>query len=154
MSGTQKFPVDAAFEGRPFKASENRPRVLVVDDEPVIADTIVTILTHNGYAATAAYDADVALETALVTPPDVLITDVYLPGMNGVDLALTIKRVFPGCGILLFSGQASAKDLLANTRRSGSHFTLLTKPVPPMDLLETVAAHLNAGLSRQFAAAN
>jgi CheY-like chemotaxis protein len=154
MSGKRNSDVVTAFEGRSFNAVDNRPRVLVVDDEPVIADTITTILTHNGYAATAAYDADVALESALVTPPDVLITDVYLPGMNGVDLALTIKRVFPDCGILLFSGQASAKDLLANTRRAGSHFTLLSKPVPPMDLLETVAAHLNAGRSMQFAAAN
>jgi CheY-like chemotaxis protein len=154
MSGKRNALVDSAFEGRSFSASENRPRVLVVDDEPVIADTIVTILSHNGYAATAAYDADVALESALMMPPDVLITDVYLPGMNGVDLALTIKRVFPGCGVLMFSGQASAKDLLSNARRAGSHFTLLTKPVPPMDLLETVAAHLNAGLSMQLAAAN
>jgi CheY-like chemotaxis protein len=154
MSGKRNALVDSAFEGRSFNASESRPRVLVVDDEPVIADTIVTILAHNGYAATAAYDADVALESALVAPPDVLITDVYLPGMNGVDLALTIKRVFPDCGVLLFSGQASATDLLANARRAGRHFTLLTKPVPPMDLLETVAAHLNAGFSMQFAAAN
>jgi CheY-like chemotaxis protein len=154
MNGTQNSPVDSAVEGRSFNASDNRPRVLVVDDEPLIADTIVTILKHNGYAATAAYDADMALESALVTPPQVLITDVYLPGMNGVDLALTVKRVFPDCGVLLFSGQASAKDLLANARRAGSHFTLLTKPVPPMDLLETVAAHLNPGISMQFVAAN
>lgn len=152
MSGTQNSPVNSVFEGHSFSASENRPRVLVVDDEQAIADMLVRILNHNGYSAIAAYHADVALESALVTPPDVLITDVYLPGMNGIELALTIKRVFPDCGVILFTCQVSAKDLLANARRAGSHFTLLTKPVPPIDLLEVVAAHLNAGPSMQYAA--
>src|SRR5271169_3829540 len=154
MSGKRNSDVVTAFESRSFNAVDNRPRVLVVDDEPAIADTIVKILKLNGYAATAAYDADAALESALVMPPELVITDVILPGMNGIELGLTIKRVFSDCGVILFSGQASATDLMANARRAGRHFTLLTKPVPPMDLLETVAAHLNTGRSAQFAAAS
>jgi CheY-like chemotaxis protein len=153
MSGKRNSDNVTAYESRSSSTIDNRPRVLVVDDEPVIADTIVKILRLNGYGATAAYDAEGALEAALVRPPELLITDVILPEMNGIELALTVKRVFPDCGVILFSGQASAKDLLANARRAGSHFTLLTKPVPPMDLLETVAAHLNTARSMQFATA-
>ena len=77
-----------------------------------------------------------------------LITDVVLPGMNGIKLATTIKRVFPDCKILLFSGQASTKDLLAGAGREGARFTLLNKPVPPTDLVAMVAEHLNTDSAR------
>ena len=57
-----------------------RPVVLVVDDESVIADTLAEILTRSGYTGVAEYDGDSALETALLMPPEMLITDVVLPG--------------------------------------------------------------------------
>jgi len=122
-----------------------RPSVLVVDDESVIADTLTEILLRGGYAAVAAYDAETALESALLTPPEMLVTDVVLPAMSGIDLAITIKRIFPDCKIILFSGQASTSDLLAAANREGHHFTLLTKPVHPADLL----AHIRDSLQRQ-----
>jgi CheY-like chemotaxis protein len=59
--------------------------------------------------------------------------------MSGIELAITIRRIFPDCKILLFSGQASTEDLLAAARRDGHQFTLLTKPVHPLDLLARVA---------------
>jgi DNA-binding response OmpR family regulator len=96
-------------------------------------------LSRAGYAAMAAYDASDALETALVTPPEMLITDVVLPGMNGIELAIKIRRIFPDCKILLFSGQAATVDLLATAKSSGHHFTLLSKPVHPKDLLMRVS---------------
>jgi CheY-like chemotaxis protein len=129
-----------------------RPRVLVVDDESMIADTITKILSLSGYAATATYDGDDALETALISPPDLLITDVMLPGMNGIDLAITIKRVYPDCKILLFSGQAATADLMSSAKRAGHEFTLLSKPMPPMDLLKTIAMHLNSDANQGIAA--
>jgi CheY-like chemotaxis protein len=120
----------------------NRHRVLVVDDETIIADTIAKILRLEGYTATAAYDGDSALESALLKPPHLLLTDVVLPGMNGIELAQTIKRVYPDCQVLLFSGQASTLDLLASAHRSGHCFSLLSKPVPPEELLAQVARQL------------
>lgn len=128
-----------------------RRRILVVDDESAIADTIAKILTLSGYSAMATYDGDTALETALLTPPELLITDVVLPGMNGVELAITIKRVFPDCKILLFSGQAATADLLTSAHQAGHRFTLLSKPVPPQDLLAMVAKQLNQSGARQIA---
>ncbi len=114
----------------------------MVDDESAIADTVTEILCRSGYAATAAYDGNEALETALVNPPELLITDVVLPGMTGIELAIAIKRIFPDCKILLFSGQAATSDLMASACSAGHHFTLLAKPIHPKDLLARVATTL------------
>jgi CheY-like chemotaxis protein len=121
-----------------------RPVVLVVDDESIIADTLAEILNRSGYTGVAEYDGDSALETALLMPPEMLITDVVLPGMSGIELAITIRRIFPDCKIILFSGQASTSDLLAAARQDGHHFTLLNKPLHPQDLLARVSENLKA----------
>jgi len=71
-----------------------------------------------------------------------LITDVVLPGMGGIELAITVKRVFPDCKIILFSGHASTTDLLASAGRAGHAFVLLNKPVHPKDLLARVSEAL------------
>jgi DNA-binding response OmpR family regulator len=154
MSETRNSPIAPVGEPRSVQEFDVRQRVLVVDDETSIADTITTILSMSGYAAMAAYDGDDALETALVAPPHLLITDVVLPGMNGIELAITIRRVFPECEILLFSGQASTVDLLASAGCAGHQFTLLTKPVPPERLLAMVKEKLRPLNSYPMASAN
>jgi CheY-like chemotaxis protein len=125
------------------RAEGHRPVVMVVDDESVIADTLAEILARSGYNGIAAYDGDSALETALLHPPEMLITDVVLPGITGIELAIRMRRIFPECKIILFSGQASTADLLATARADGHHFTLLNKPLHPHDLLQQVADGLN-----------
>jgi DNA-binding response OmpR family regulator len=142
MSSRRSSPVVPIDQVPPEDTSAYRPVVLVVDDESAIADTLTEILSRSGYAAMTAYDGNDALETALLTPPEMLITDVILPGMSGVELAITIRRIFPDCKILLFSGQASTADLLTTAKREGHHFTLLSKPVHPRDLLACVAESL------------
>ena len=148
MNDTRNFPV--VSDGH---ASSSRVRVLVVDDESAIADTIAKILSLSGYPAVSAYDGNDALEIALMRPPEMLITDVALPGMNGIELAMTVRRIYPECKILLFSGQAATSDLLATAGRAGHHFTLLNKPVPPQDLLTIVAQNLNTKNGRAVTAA-
>jgi DNA-binding response OmpR family regulator len=114
----------------------------VVDDESAIAETVAAILSRSGYAVMTAYDAQEAMETALLSPPELLITDVSLPGMSGIELAITMRRVFPDCRILLFSGHVATADLLAGAQRAGHTFTLLSKPVHPKDLLAWVTQSL------------
>lgn len=144
MSGRTNSPVVPIDSVPPADKGSYRPVVLVVDDESVIADTVAEILSRSGYAAMATYDANDALETALISPPEMLITDVILPGMNGVELALKIRRIFPDCKILLFSGQAVSVDLLATAKSSGHHFNLLSKPVHPKELLARVSESIGA----------
>ena len=142
MNGRPISPVVPISSAPPADTSAMRPVVLVVDDESVIADTLTEILSRSGYAAITAYDADEALEIALTTPPEMLITDVILPGMNGIELAIKIRRIFPDCKILLFSGQAATVDLLASANGAGHHFNLLSKPIHPRDLLAKVSEGL------------
>jgi DNA-binding response OmpR family regulator len=148
VSKNQNFPtvplrdVPASIEAN--NANGYRPVVLVVDDESVIADTLAEILSRSGYTGIAEYDGDSALETALLTPPEMLITDVVLPGMTGIELAISVRRIFPDCKIILFSGQASTADLLASARADGHHFTLLNKPLHPQDLLLRVSEGLKS----------
>jgi len=117
-----------------------RPLVLVVDDERVIAETLAVILSHSGFTAMTAHNAESALELARVIPPQLLLSDVMMgPGMDGTELAITMTREFPDCKVLLFSGHASTMDLLGKAREQGHDFTLLTKPVHPADLLARIA---------------
>lgn len=110
-------------------------KVLVVDDEKVIADTLAKILDLNGYDASAVYTGAAAVEAARTQQPELVISDVIMPDMNGIQAAIRIRAVLPGCKILLFSGQAATADLLENARAEGHEFEILAKPVHPADLL-------------------
>jgi CheY-like chemotaxis protein len=116
-----------------------RPDVLVVDDERIIADTLSMILSRNNYDVMTAYDGGSALELARAYRPFLLITDVVMPGMTGVELALALEEIIPDIKVLLFSGQAATFDMLAQANGLGRHFTLLTKPVHPVDMLRRVS---------------
>ena len=114
---------------------KRKPRVLMVDDERVIADTLAIILNQNGFTATAVYSGTVAIEKARSERPDLIISDVIMEDMNGIDAAINIRQFLPSCKILLFSGQAATADLLENARARGHQFEILAKPVHPQDLL-------------------
>ena len=126
----------------PDITEKRHPVVLVVDDERVIADTLAVILSNNGFAPLTAYDGESALEIATVIPPDLLISDVVMPGMTGIELAIAVVDTVPDCKVLLFSGQAATVDLLADARAAGRDFTTLTKPIHPTDLLARISGCL------------
>lgn len=112
-----------------------KPKVLVADDERVIADTLAIILNQAGFDATAVYSGEKAVELAASLKPDMLISDVMMPDLNGIDAAITVRQILPTCKILLFSGQAATADLLDRARTQGHEFEILAKPVHPQDLL-------------------
>lgn len=115
------------------------PSILVVDDEETLANTTVEILNISGFCAFVAYDGQTALELAAKLHPDILLTDVVMPGMNGVELALAINQLLPKTHVLLISGQAGTIDLLEKARAEGHSFDLIAKPIHPSKLIE----HLN-----------
>jgi len=116
-----------------------QPVVLVVDDEHIIADTLSVILSRSGFTVLTAYNASLALELARGVAPDLLLSDVMLgPGMDGTQLAIEMVKAHPECKVLLFSGHAATKDLLAKAHEDGHDFTLMTKPVHPADLLKRI----------------
>jgi DNA-binding NtrC family response regulator len=125
--------------------------ILVVDDERRIADTLALILQSNGYKTAVAYEGDSALAQTSKVRPDLLLTDVIMPGMNGIELALAVSKRLPECKVLLFSGQASTAELLERAQNQGCDFPLLSKPVHPEDLLKKVAEILNSSEFHQVA---
>jgi CheY-like chemotaxis protein len=146
MSPEFSFPViplkEVSKEDVVVLPIKDAPVVLIVDDEKVIADTLSIILTHAGFITMTAYDGESALRIANAITPDLLISDVVMPGITGVELAIKLTRSIPNLKVLLFSGQASTVDLLEKARRSGHHFAALTKPVHPTDMLKRIAESL------------
>jgi len=117
-------------------------RILVVDDEAALADTLALIFQRAGYTATAVYSAEDALAFIATHRPSLVVSDVVMPGMNGLAMAKNIQIAYPNCRVLLFSGNADTQDLLDAARREGHTFEVLAKPVPPPQMLEKVASLL------------
>jgi DNA-binding NtrC family response regulator len=113
-------------------------RVLIVDDEPMIANTLAQILNASGFVARAVYNGDLAVETAEELQPDVLLTDVIMRGISGIDVAMEVSERLPECRVILFSGQASTADLLEPAKTKGRRFEILTKPIHPQVLLSVL----------------
>lgn len=129
------IPIEQIASLEPDAVTPVAPVILVVDDEIVIADTLVAILRNKDYAATAAYSGEEALDLARALAPDFLLSDVRMPGMTGVDLACAVKNIVPECKILLFSGHATAEILSSDPRCELHGFPLLHKPLHPRELL-------------------
>jgi CheY-like chemotaxis protein len=119
----------------PASVSNSKPRVLVADDEQVIANTLAIILNQSGFEARAVFSGEKAVEALDSFQPDMLISDVIMTGMTGIEAAIITRAHMPNCKILLFSGQAATADLLEKARTQGHEFEILAKPVHPTDLL-------------------
>ncbi|ADW71467.1 response regulator [Granulicella tundricola] len=118
-------------------AITSQPIAFVVDDERNIADTLAIILGKNGFVATPFYNPLLALSAAALGPPDLLISDVMMPELSGVDLVIRIRALCPNCRVLLFSGQADTTDFRLLARSAGG-MSILAKPLHPERLLKEV----------------
>jgi DNA-binding NtrC family response regulator len=118
-----------------MSGADEKKRVLIVDDERVIADSLATIFSNEGYEARAVYSAEQALQLLSEWIPQLAVIDVRLPEMSGIDLAIHLKEQYRECKSLLFAGQAATSDLLGPARQSGHFFDILEKPVHPSALL-------------------
>ena len=117
-----------------------RRRVFVVDDEPVIGFTLATILESAGYTARSFTDPLDALRAAETSCPDYLISDVLMPSLNGIDLGMQFKAIYPGVKVLLFSGAQYPARQWEKATGKFNEFEVLAKPVHPRDLLAAIEA--------------
>ena len=116
----------------PFEA---QPSIFVVDDDAEIAKMLSVILQMNLFDAKP-YDVPrEALAAARLQAPDYLISDIAMPEMNGIELAIAIKGEMPGCKVLLFSGEGHSSSLVEDARAAGHSFALVQKPIRPEDLI-------------------
>jgi CheY-like chemotaxis protein len=107
----------------------------VADDEETIATTLAIILNQAGFEARAVFSGEQVVELLDSFQPEMLITDVVMPGMTGIEVAIAVRSRFPDCKILLFSGQAATADLLEQAKTHGHEFEIIAKPIHPSDLL-------------------
>jgi CheY-like chemotaxis protein len=113
-----------------------KPRVLVVDDEISIAKTLQAILSHEGFEVAIAFRGEEAVSVARDWRPDLVLSDVVMPGISGIEAAIQIREMLPACRIVLISGQGMVYDMMETARARGYDFDLLMKPMHPLDLIE------------------
>jgi CheY-like chemotaxis protein len=118
----------------------SRLHVLVVDDEQLITDTLCEILKENGFDATGAYSGPDAISAARKLRPDIVLTDVLMPKMSGVELGIHLRTEFPGIKVVLISGQAATSAIIRRAQAEGYFFELLPKPIHPDELISRLKA--------------
>jgi two-component system, OmpR family, response regulator ResD len=109
-------------------------RILVVDDDPAVAAYVTTILERAGYEVYAAPDLAGAREVAVAQPIDVLVSDVVLGAVDGLDVEEAIRALRPTVRTLFMSGYGRPRY------RTGAEDPVLAKPFAPSDLLDRVEA--------------
>ena len=114
-------------------------RILVVDDESLIAEAIAEILLENGYATRVALSGEQAVDLARVFEPDLLISDVIMGGMTGIETANEILSFLPSCKVILFSGQATTAESFRLGQRARENFEIVVKPLSQDVLLDRIA---------------
>lgn len=118
--------------------------ILIADDEPKVAETLRMILERAGYRTLIADNGEDAARMISESFPDVVLLDVILPRMDGVEVAIQACRAAPNCKVLLFSGRPDAADLLAQANKRGYNFEILAKPTRPNELLDKIKELLSA----------
>lgn len=111
-------------------------RLLIVDDERAVAESMAAIFRlagHEPYFATSPVEG---LALSRRVQPQLLITDVVMPGETGIQLAIKIQKVFPNCKVLLMSGQAETSNLIDEAEEQGYRFEIVAKPIWPPDLID------------------
>jgi CheY-like chemotaxis protein len=113
------------------------PKILVVDDEPIIVESMLAILSMEGYTVRGALSGEEAVAEAPTFKPDLLISDISMYRMNGIEAARLITAMFPDCRVLFHSGLMLAE--IAPLIPEGLAYSLARKPLPPEDLLDCIA---------------
>jgi CheY-like chemotaxis protein len=130
--------------------------ILVIDDEPDVRDAVKRVLDRAGYSVRTAENAMDALEELKRTPVDVVITDIIMPKINGVQAIESIRKEFPWVRIVAISGGGNfgvssyqpaaitTSAYLASAEKAGANL-VLTKPFEAIDLIEAVETVLGVG---------
>ena len=123
----------------------NRIKILVVDDEPGIVLTLAEILRNTGYKVATALSGEDAVAKASIFQPNLLLTDVRMGRMNGIEAAARIMTLLPECQVLFISADDALPSCIDQANAKGLKFDCIAKPASPQEVLRRVSARL-AGL--------
>jgi CheY-like chemotaxis protein len=127
--------------------------ILVVDDEPDVAEAIQAVLEHGGFTVVVANSAAAGLEAVETREFDVVVTDVIMPKVNGLELIRNLRRRHPRLRVIAISGGGSFGPLslkpdaisthaFIEAARDAGAMVVLTKPFDMEDLLSAIRQHL------------
>lgn len=117
------------------------PHILVIDDEAKVADSLAEVLRTAGYDVTAVLTGSQALAVVREFRPDLIICDVVMPEMNGVELARHLRIICPA-PLILLSGHVATTEILEANQAAGVE--VLAKPIHPRELLAKLRTYLAA----------
>ena len=116
-------------------------RILIVDDEHMVADTLRIIFTQHGFSARAVYSAAEAMACAAVFEPDILLCDINMPGKDGLELIAEMNTERPACQILVLTGAyASIHHVRERASQLKRKLSILPKPCQPSEVLRAADA--------------
>lgn len=118
-----------------------KERILVVDDERALALTLKAILQYYGYEVATAFSGEEAVVTAASFVPDLLLCDIYMGNMDGIEAATQITAKLPRCKVLFLSGHLPLSQTKLTSTRSFT-YELASKPVPPPELIKIISGML------------
>lgn len=127
----------------------NRVRILVVDDEPPMVELVRGYLVREGWAVLSASDGSEALEIARTQHPDVVILDLMLPGVDGIEVCRQI-RTFSDAYVVMLTAKSEEVDKLIGLAVGADDY--LTKPFSPRELVARIHAILRRARSTASAA--
>ena len=113
--------------------SASKARVAVVDDEHIIADTLTEILNSHGFQAKALYSGEAAVEEVRDFRPQIVLSDVQMGGIDGIEAAMRIRRLYPECRIILFTASPVRHSIHVEIDRLG--FEFIERPLHPQEVL-------------------
>ncbi|MFH0813813.1 MAG: response regulator [Pseudomonadota bacterium] len=124
-----------------------KPRVLIVDDEEAFRSALGKRLAVRGLEVNTVGSGKEALEELRNKPYDVILLDVKMPGMSGIEALAEIKKINPLLEVIILTGHASVDVAVEITKLGGYEY--LIKPYPLEDLMEKVDAAFERKVARE-----
>ena len=115
-------------------------RILVVEDDPHIADVVEYVLIEHGFSVTRAADGDAGKRRFTESPPDLVLLDLNLPGIPGLDLFQLMRRLRPEIPVIMLTSRTDEADRVAGLEMGADDY--VTKPFSTRELAARVRAVL------------
>ena len=119
-------------------------RVLVVDDEPITADTLGLIFRKRGFSTDVVYTVDAALESIIHSPPHLIVCDITMPGRDGLEFMVELERMNSSCPLIVLTGYLSnLPPVREQIRKMPQSTHVFVKPCRPEEILREAAKMLS-----------